>query len=146
MKVLKYLTEINAPREKVWETLWNSETYKIWTGVFCDSSDVISDWKEGANVQFLSSEGNGMLSKITEMKPPEIMTFKHLKVIKDGEVIPFDKEHKNWEGALESYKLIPEDDCTILKVKMDSAKEYEDYFNEKFPKALKIIKELSEES
>lgn len=34
MKVLKFSTEINAPREKVWEVLWKEGSYKKWTKVF----------------------------------------------------------------------------------------------------------------
>lgn len=85
-----------------------------------------------------------MESKINKMSPPETMVFQHLKVIKDGEIQPSTPESKKWEGALESYNLTANNGTTTLLVKMDTAKEYEDFFNEKFPKALKIIKDIAE--
>lgn len=146
MKVLKFSTDINAPREKVWDILWAEETYNKWVKVFSEDSKTISDWIEGEPITFLDSKGNGMQSKINKMTAPEIMEFQHLRVIKDGKVQSSTPESKKWEGALESYNLIEKNGATSLLVKMDSAKEYEDFFNEKFPKALEIVKELAEKN
>ncbi len=78
------------------------------------------------------------------MIPPEAMVFKHLKAIKDGEVQSSTPESKKWEGELESYNLIEKNGSTLLLITMDAAKEFENFFNEAFPKALKIIKDLAE--
>ncbi len=144
MKVLKFSTDIKASREKVWEVLWNEDTYKQWTKVFGEGSTTKSDWNEGDPIAFLDSKGNGMQSKINKKLPPETMVFQHLKVIKDGDVQPTTPESKQWEGALESYNLSENNGTTTLLVKMDSAKEYEDFFEENFPKALEIIKQMAE--
>lgn len=146
MKVLKFYTEINAPREKVWDILWTEETYNKWVKVFSEDSKTISDWIEGEPITFLDSKGNGMQSKINKMAPPETMEFQHLRVIKDGKVQSPTPESKKWEGALETYKLEEKNGYTSLLVKMDSAKEFEDFFVEKFPMALDIIKELAEKN
>lgn len=146
MKALKFSIEINAPPEKVWNVLWSDETYVKWVKVFSEDSKTISDWIEGEPITFLDSKGNGMQSKINIMAPPEFMEFQHLRLIRDGKVQPSTPESKKWEGALESYKLIEKNGYTLLLVKMDSAKDYIDFFNERFPKALKIIKDLSEEN
>lgn len=146
MKVLKFSTEIKAPREKVWDVLWNEETYKKWIKAFSEDSKTISEWNEGDPITFLDSKGNGMQSIIYKMSPPETMIFQHLKEIKNGEPQPSTPESKKWEGALESYSLIEKNGATSILVKMDSAKEHEDFFNEAYPKALKIIKKLAEEN
>ena len=144
MKVLKFSTEINAPRDKVWKVLWTEETYKKWIMPFSEDLETISEWKEGESITFLDSKGNGMQSKINKMNPPETMVFQHLKGIKNREIQASTPESKNWENALESYNLIDKNGATSLLVKMDTAKEHEDFFNEAFPKALKIIKDLAE--
>lgn len=144
MKVLKFSAEIKASREKVWEVLWNDDTYKQWTKVFGEGSITKSDWNEGDPIAFLDSKGNGMQSKINKKLPPETMVFQHLKIIKDGVVQPPTPESKKWEGALESYNLSEKNGTTTVLVKMDSDKEYEDYFKDNFPKALELIKEMAE--
>ena len=57
MTTLEFKIEINAPKEKVWDILWNDATYKQWTSVFCEGNYVVSDWKEGSKIHFLSPNG-----------------------------------------------------------------------------------------
>ncbi|WP_010227213.1 SRPBCC family protein [Gillisia marina] len=147
MKVLKFSTDINAPREKVWDVLWTEETYKKWIKAFSKGEDLetISEWKEGEPITFMDSKGNGMQSRINKMAPPEMMVFQHLREIKNREVQSPTPESKKWEGALESYQLTEKNGSTSLLVKMDTVKEHEDFFNEAFPEALNTIKNLAEE-
>ncbi len=44
METLEFKIRIKAPAEKVWSVLWNDETYKKWTRVFCEGSNTITDW------------------------------------------------------------------------------------------------------
>jgi len=44
METLEFKIRIKAPAEKVWSVLWNDETYKKWTRVFCEGSYTITDW------------------------------------------------------------------------------------------------------
>ena len=60
MSTLKFNTNINAPKEKVWETLWNDTTYQQWTAAFTAGSYTESDWNEGSKIKFLSPNGNRM--------------------------------------------------------------------------------------
>ena len=41
MKKLEYTISINAPKEKVWHSLWDDENYESWTKAFCDGSYAI---------------------------------------------------------------------------------------------------------
>jgi len=99
-----------------------------------------SDWKEGSKILFLTPKGDGMFSIIEKKVPNEQMTFKHLGEIKNGV-----EEPKNWEGAKESYHLEEKNGITELDVELDSVGEFEQYFNDTFPKALNRLKEISEE-
>lgn len=56
METLIYEVEINAPIEKVWDVLWNSETYNAWTKFFAPDSSMRTDWKVGGKTYFLDGE------------------------------------------------------------------------------------------
>ena len=58
MKKLNFTTKIDAPKEKVWNTLWNDATYRAWTSAFAEGSFAETDnWKEGSKVLFLDPNG-----------------------------------------------------------------------------------------
>lgn len=85
MKKLEFKTTINAPKEKVWKTLWDDKTYRQWTSVFTPESHAISDWKEGSNVDFMDGKGNGMRALIQKKTDNSVMVFKHVSELKNGE-------------------------------------------------------------
>jgi hypothetical protein len=141
---LTFETKINASPEKVWDTLWNDDTYRKWTSVFSPGSYAESEWKEGHAVKFLNGEGGGMFSRIEKMIKGEVMAFKHLGVIKDGKELPPDEETEKWSGSMEVYTLKREGDHTLLIAEMDTVEEFREFFDDTFPKALGKLKELAE--
>jgi hypothetical protein len=144
METLEFKIKIKAPREKVWGILWNDETYRKWTSVFCEGTYAISNWNEGDKIHFLDPNGEGMNSIIEKKILNEYMAFKHISGLKDFKEMPIDEETKKWTGAMETYRLIQENDYTILEAKVDTLEKYIDYFKEAFPKGLEKVKELSE--
>lgn len=53
MTTLTYSIEINATPEKIWQTLWDEESYKVWTHVFSQGSYYkISDFKKEIRFTF----------------------------------------------------------------------------------------------
>ncbi len=142
MITLNYSTTIKCTPNVVWQILWNDGTYKKWTAAFMEGSYAESSWEEGARIAFLSPDKNGMFGIIQTKIVNAEMTFKHLGEIKNGI-----EEKKNWENATESYQLSEIEEGTFLKVVLtmdDANKEFEGYFNEAFPKALTILKQLCE--
>ena len=144
MKNLRFSIDINASPERVWNILWDDDTYRKWTSIFNESSYAVSDWEEGSKIQFLSSDGNGMFSIIDKKVPGEFMSFKHMGVVRNGEEQHIDKETENWVGAKESYKLVSKNGGTELSVEMDMTDDFQKYFEDTFPKALEKVKELAE--
>ena len=141
----EFKIEINAPREKVWDVLWNDETYPKWTNVFCEGTYAESDWKEGSKIHFLSPNGEGMNSIIDRKIDNEYMAFKHLSELKHFKEMPIDDAAQEWTGAMETYKLTQQNNSnTVLEVKMDTVEKYAEYFNNTFPKGLEMVKQLSE--
>jgi uncharacterized protein YndB with AHSA1/START domain len=145
MTTLEFKIEINAPKEKVWDVLWNDATYKQWTAVFCEGTYVVSDWKEGSKIHFLSPNGDGMNSVIYKKIPNEYIAFKHISELKNFVEMPIDPKTQGWTGAMETYQLTENNGLTVLEVKMDSVEKYVDYFKTTFPKGLDMLKKLSEE-
>ncbi len=147
MEKINFSIDINAPREKVWDVLWNDSSYRKWTSVFAESSHAVTDnWKEGSKVLFLDGKGSGMVSKVAASKPGEYMSFQHLGEIKDGVEDTTSEKIKAWSGSFENYTLEEKDGNTQLKIDMDISDEFKDFFTNTWPKALELVKKLAEEN
>jgi hypothetical protein len=145
MQKQQFNVTINAPKEKVWEVLWNKTNYQVWTSAFTEGSTVeTDDWKQGSKILFLDGKRSGMVSTVYENIPNEVMSFKHLGVVKNGVEDTTSENVQAWAGAIESYKLNSISGKTELNVELDMNEEFKDYFLQTFPKALAIVKELAE--
>jgi hypothetical protein len=144
MKTLDFAIGIHAPKEKVWETLWNDVTYKKWTAPFGEGSYMVSDLKEGSKALFLDPKKNGMHSIVDKNIPNKLMAFKHMGEMKNGKEVSPDEKSKSWAGAMEIYKLNEANGITTLIVEMDVIENMEKFFMDSFPKALEVVKEISE--
>ncbi|MCD6066692.1 MAG: hypothetical protein K0S33_1518 [Bacteroidetes bacterium] len=144
MKRLQFTTDINAPREKVWDALWQDQNYRKWTSVFAPTSYYITDWKEGGKIQFLSGDGTGMYSTIEKMQRPDFMFFKHIGEMKEGKEQPLNESTKSWTGSMENYTLKEANSVTTLSVDIDVTDDHVESFANIFPKALQLVKELAE--
>lgn len=147
MEKLNFSTSINARREKVWNVLWDDNSYREWTSAFTEGSYAETEnWKEGSKVLFLSPDGGGMVSTVASNKKNEFMSFKHLGVVKNGVEDTESESVKGWAGAMENYRLIDEGGKTKLVVDMDITDEFKDYFVKTLPVALEKVKGLSEKN
>jgi uncharacterized protein YndB with AHSA1/START domain len=144
MEKLNFQISINASRNKIWDVLWNDETYRKWTAVFSPGSYAVTDWQEGSKTLFLSSDGSGMVSTIAKNIPFEFLSIKHLGFVKNGIEDTESEEVKKWAGALENYTLKEAGESVLLEVSMDMNDEYKDYFLKVFPQALQLVKDLAE--
>lgn len=145
METLEFTIRIKATKEKVWSVLWDDKTYRKWTSAFSEGSHAVSTWNEGDKIQFLGAEdGGGMNSIIDKKVLYEYMAFKHLGEIKDFKELPIDEKANEWSGSMETYRLTSDDEFIDLKVQVDIIESHKDYFKNAFPKALEIVKELSE--
>jgi len=145
METFKYQTEIDAPAEKVWDILWNEDTYSQWTHFFSPDSQMVTDWKVNGKTYFTdSSKKNGMVSTIDKIEENKYLIFKHLGEMTDGVEDTESEKVKVWSGSIEAYYLEENNGKTILKVEVDSDENYKEMFDNGFTKGLQIIKELSE--
>ncbi len=145
MQKINFSTTINAPKEKVWEILWNLDSYRAWTSAFHEGSYAVTDnWKEGTKVLFLGPGGSGMVSEVAANKPNEYMSFKHLGEVKDGVEDTTSDNVKIWAGSTENYTLKGDNGTTTLSVDMDISDEFKEMFEKMWPKALEKVKALAE--
>ncbi|MEN2401890.1 SRPBCC domain-containing protein [Flavobacterium sp. MC2016-06] len=144
METLEFTIRIKASKEKVWSVLWDDKNYRKWVNVFCEGSYAESNWNEGDKIHFISPDGRGMNSIIEKKIPNEYMAFKHMGELENFKEVPLNAETEKWSGSMETYRLTPDDEFIVLTTQMDIDEKYNDYFKDTFPKALEVIKELSE--
>lgn len=151
MTKLHYSIHINAPKEKVWHTMLDQDTYREWTNVFSEGSRYEGSWEEGAKILFLgpdpeTGKDGGMVSRIKESRLYEFVSIEHLGIMHDGVEDTESEEAKKFAPAYENYAFTEADGGTEVSVDMDIDEEYADMFNEMWPKGLTKLKELAERS
>ena len=137
---------IAAPKEIVWDALWQDETYREWTSAFSEGSHAITDWKKGSKVHFLDGNGQGMFSRIADRRDNDFMSIQHLGLVKDGQEVADSQESEEWQGY-ENYTLTEDDGKTEVVVDLSYGNQSDDIikmFAEIFPKALAKLREIAE--
>lgn len=143
-KKVEFFIEIRANKEKVWNTLWRDETFRQWSSIIDPGTYMVGDLKEDNEIQFISSENSyGITSIVEKVVPGEFLLLKHKSDTKESGK---EKRDEQWTGSKESYTLTEKNGVTTLAVVFDVPLEFEEYFNENYPKALRKVKELSEDN
>lgn len=142
MNKMQFTIEINAPKEKVWDTLWQDDTLREWASIIDPGTYMIGELKEGNEVQFISSEnGYGVTSLVEKLIPNEFLLLRHSADTQESGKL---EREKQWTGSEESYSLSEKDGITTLNIVFDVPQELEEYFQVNYPIALKKVKELAE--
>jgi len=150
MQKVHFSIDINAPKEKVWDTMLSDATYREWTVVFNPGGSYFEgSWDKGSKMHFLGPDEKGklggMVSMIEENNPNEFISIKHIGMLKeDGSEDLTSDEVKKWAGGHENYTFEEKDGVTTVKVDLDTTDEFKEYFEESWPKALQKLKELAE--
>ncbi len=141
MKEVQFSIEINAGKQKIWDTLWQDETFRQWAGIIDPGTYLVGELKEGNEVQFLSASGYGVTSMIEKLTPGEFIRFRHQA---DTQNSGAEEREKEWTGGAESYTLTENDSTTTLTATFDVPPQQETYFTATYPKVLERIKTLTE--
>ncbi len=144
MEKLQFSIGIDAPREKVWNTMLEDATYREWTSAFHEGSYYDGSWKAGREIRFLSPGGDGMISRIAENRAHEFISIEHLGFIANGVVDTDSAGAKAMAGARENYSFNEANGQTLVTVEMDSTPEFAAMFDEMWPRALQQLKQISE--
>lgn len=142
MKEMQFTVEIGTSREKVWQTLWQDETFREWSGLIDPGTYMEGELREGGTVQFISAaNGYGVTSLVEKLVPTEYLLLKHQA---DTQEHGTAERKDEWTGGSESYTLREQDGATTLTLTCDVPNEMEKYFQKAYPNALNKIKELAE--
>lgn len=149
MQKLHFSTTVNAPKEKVWDTMLQDRTYRVWTSEFNPKGSWFEgDWSQGSTIRFLGpgEDGKpaGMVSRINQNRPHEFVSIEHLGFIHDGKEDTTSEAVKKWTPAFENYTFRETNGQTEVLVDMDTDDEHKKMFEEMWPKALEKLKELAE--
>lgn len=149
MKKFKTSIFINAPKEKVWNTMLGKETYEVWTKPFKATSRYEGDWSEGSKIIFLGTDKNGeneggMVSRIAKNVPYKYLSIEHIGIIENGVEDTTSEKAKSWAPAFENYTLTEKDDGTEVIIEQDLDEQYTEMFEKMWGKALQKLKDLSE--
>lgn len=148
MQKLNFSIVINSSKEKVWDTMLEDKTYRIWTEAFSPGSHYVGNWDKGSKILFLGPNEKGimggMVSRIKENKLYEYISIEHLGVVENGKEDTTSEAVKQWAGSLENYTFKDLNGKTELLVDMDINDEYKEMFEGMWPAALKKLKELTE--
>lgn len=141
-KKLHFEIFINAPVEKVWNTMLEKETYGQWTEVFSPGSTYDGSWEQGSTIRFVDeARTGGMDSEIAENRMHEFVSIRHLSMFQNGETMT---DAQDMFPAYENYTFVAKDGGTQVLIELDMAEEWEAMFSEMWPKALEKLKELCE--
>ncbi|MBP9760386.1 MAG: SRPBCC domain-containing protein [Candidatus Pacebacteria bacterium] len=148
MEKITFTTIINAPREKVWNTMLKKDTYQEWTVPFHEGSTYDGNWEEGSEMKFMgpSEDGSvsGMYAVIATNRLHEFISIKHLGEFKNDEKTPW-PDVEGQEGY-ENYTFKDVDGGTEVLVELTVPAEWKSMFEDMWPKALAKLKEIAENS
>ena len=149
LEALHFEIIINAPVSRVYDDMLADKTYREWTAEFNPTSFYKGSWDEGSKILFLgtNAEGKegGMVSRIKENTKNKFVSIQHIGFFEDGREITSGPQVDGWVGALENYTFTEDNGKTKLAVDMRGGMgEYNAYFMETWPKALKRLKSICE--
>ncbi len=148
MQVIQFSILINADKQKVWETMLEEKSYRLWTNEFGAGSDYQGSWNQGDEIRFLAPDSSGKLqgifSRIKENVKYQFISIEHLGLINNGINDTTSEQAKKWANAYENYSFNEINGKTELKIEMQIEPEYKSMFEEMWPKALKALKLLCE--
>jgi hypothetical protein len=144
IQTIKKSIDINAPKEKVWDVLFQDHFNRIWFAEFSPGTYADTDWHVGSKVIFTDNSGGGIIGKITVNNPHAILSIEYDGILVNGKE-DFDSEGaKQMKGARETYELTQKDGITYLSIAGDIDLAYFDEMSLAWDRAMQKIKDLSE--
>ena len=145
MQKLNYSVIINAEKSHVWDTMLDPEKYPQWVKAFSANSQFVGEWKRDAIVKFIDPNMGGTKAILEEFEPYECILAKHISMVnKDGSEETENEMAKKWIGTTEKYIFKELKNSTELIIEMNTHCDFSEMFNNCWPKALELLKGLSE--
>ncbi|MCA5006352.1 SRPBCC family protein [Sphingobacterium bovistauri] len=151
MQKLTFQKEIDAPAQKVYETmlgLQDKSTYEYWAATFNSTSTYEGSWGKGSKILFVGCDENGkrggMVSEVDENQPGKLVSVRHFGFVDGDEEITTGEQVEKWAGGYEIYHFEEHNGKTTVIVELDTIDEFKAYFEDKYPQAMDKLKEACE--
>jgi len=152
MEKIQFHVRINEQVTRVYDVMLgisNKSTYKEWTSLFNPTSSYDGSWNKGSKILFVGTDENGkkggMVSEIAENIPNQFVSIRHCGLIKDDKEITEGPDVEKWAGGFENYSFEEDNGITTVSVDLETPKDFVDYMNQTYPKALTKLKEICEQ-
>ena len=147
--MMTWSIRIDAPVERVYQTMLGEESYRAWTSAFNPTSRYMGTWDEGSSIRFLGTgedgQVGGMVARIRENKPNRFVSIEHLGVIVGDQELFEGPDVDEWANGFENYTFMPDGNGTLLKIELTYNPDFQQYFDDMWPNALALLKKLCEE-
>lgn len=144
MQQMTFTVHIQAPRERVWNTMLDADSYREWTRPFMDGSYYEGSWEEGATIRFLSPTGDGMVATIERNQLHECISIRHRGFVANGQDDTTSEAVTSWAPAHENYRFEAVGGGTQVTVEQDMLEDYVPMMEAAWPKALDALRRLCE--
>ncbi|MFT3734463.1 MAG: SRPBCC domain-containing protein [Rhodocyclaceae bacterium] len=141
---IQFSTTIHSPPATVWRVMTSPESYRRWAAAFMEGCYFEGSWEQGAKIRFLAPPGDGMVSEIAENRTNQFISIRHLGFTTQGVEDTTSEAIRSWLPAYENYTFVAVPEGTKLVVDLDVASDFEQDMKDAWPKALDLIKQLSE--
>ena len=142
MQPLTFTITIQAPKEKVWHTMLNLETYKQWASAFHPDSSYEGNWDAHSTIYFVDQNKSGLQATVLE-------NTLYLKIVLGNfielkESVLMQETSTMWQDATEAYTFNEVNGTTTLHVTTATPAEFAPYMEDAWPKALQKLQEMCE--
>ena len=151
MEKIQFNISVKAPANKIYDFMLgitNKSTYEEWTSLFNPTSTYEGSWDKGSKILFIGTddkgEKGGMVSEIADNIPNRFVSIRHYGLLQSNVEITEGPEVEKWAGGFENYTFQESNGITTVTVDLDTSKDFVDYMNQSFPKALEKLKEMCE--
>jgi len=149
MKELIHKVTINAPVEKVYSIMLDPIGFSQWTKIFSPGSVYRGEWSEGSIITFYESEENidsaGLICRIIENIIYSKVSMEYFGLIHESETYYNGDMVDRLLGYGERYVFHKKEDATLVEVQTDALDEWIEFFEKKYPIALRELKEICEQ-
>jgi hypothetical protein len=143
-RTIRKSIEINAEPSRIWDTLFRKECIAIWYEAFGKGIIADTDWQVGSKAMFIDERKSGIVGKIVENKPGELLSIIYQGVVENGQEDYVSEEANSVKGSVEAYRISVLDGKGLLSVQCDMEDSYFGYMSTAWDVALQKIKMLSE--
>ncbi|MDQ4138953.1 MAG: SRPBCC domain-containing protein [Bacteroidota bacterium] len=142
--IIKKSIEINAPKEKIWETLLQDEYNRIWYAEFSPGAYAETNWQEGSKVAFKDESGGGIIGTIVANKFGKLLSIEYHGIVKNNTEDYDSEEAQAVKGGREIYRLVENNGATQLEIEVEMGEDMYEMMSSAWNKALQKVKELAE--